>query len=157
MKVTLQQNCWNGFKPIEIEFHISFHKGMNPYVGLENYVSWENCGVGRGTKLTEKEYLKLKDDEKAACSKFTVNGEDFYFKPGKLARNFINRHNGDVIPVSLFFTSRLFTNEVLVELDETVIKPLFKYPDTELELSEMELNELYTEEDGEDEADSIFE
>jgi len=26
-------------KPIDIEFHISFHKGMNPYVGLEQFVS----------------------------------------------------------------------------------------------------------------------
>ena len=45
-------------KPTKIEFHISFHKGMNPYIGLQDYLSWENCGVQRGNKLTEKEYNK---------------------------------------------------------------------------------------------------
>ena len=70
-------------KPIDIEFHISFHKGMNPYVGLEQYVNWENCGVGRGNKLTEKEYSKLKADEQELCSQFELNGETFYFLPKK--------------------------------------------------------------------------
>ena len=65
-------------KPIDIEFHISFHKGMNQYVGLEQFVNWENCGVGRGNKLTEKEFSKLKADEQALCSEFEVEGEKFY-------------------------------------------------------------------------------
>jgi hypothetical protein len=29
-------------KPIPVKFHISFYNGMNPYVGLEKYVSWES-------------------------------------------------------------------------------------------------------------------
>jgi hypothetical protein len=40
----------------EAEFHISFHKGMNPFVGLEQYVSWDTCGVGRGVIVTQKEF-----------------------------------------------------------------------------------------------------
>lgn len=129
-------------KPIDIEFHISFHKGMNPYVGLEQFVSWENCGVGRGVKLTEKEFLKLKADEQTICSSFILSGETFYFLPKKLGRNYIIRHNGDEVPVKEFFSARLFTDAVLKELDERIIKPTFKFPDTQAEIDSLESDEL---------------
>lgn len=129
-------------KPIDIEFHISFHKGMNQYVGLEQFVSWENCGVGRGKKLTDKEYSKLKPAEQEICSLFEVEGENFYFMPGKLAKNYINRHNGDEIPVKEFFSARLFTESVLKELDEKIIKPTFKFPETSDEINSLENDEL---------------
>jgi RecA/RadA recombinase len=129
-------------RPIDIEFHISFHKGMNQYVGLEQFVSWENCGVGRGNILTEKEFLKLKGDDSDSCSKFEVNGETLYFQPKKLGRSYVIRHNGDSVPVKDFFTSRLFTQEVLKELDEKVIKPTFKFPETQDEIDLLESDEL---------------
>jgi RecA/RadA recombinase len=129
-------------KPIDIEFHISFHKGMNPFVGLEQFVSWENCGVGRGKKLTEKEFSKLKPAEQEDCSKFEVSGETFYFMPGKLAKNYISRHNGDEIPVKEFFSARLFTEDVLKELDEKIIKPTFKFPETQDGIDILENDEL---------------
>jgi recombination protein RecA len=129
-------------KPIDIEFHISFHKGMNPFVGLEQYVSWENCGVGRGNKLTEKEFSKLKPDEAALCSKFELNGETFYFLPKKLGKSYIIRHNGDEVPVKEFFSHRLFTDDVLKELDEKIIKPTFKYPETQEGIDDLENEEL---------------
>jgi hypothetical protein len=131
-------------RPIDIEFHISFHKGMNQYVGLEQYVSWENCGVGRGNMLTEKEFSKLKGDESESCSKFEVNGETFYYLPKKLGRNYVIRHNGDSVPVKDFFTSRLFTQDVLKELDEKIIKPTFKFPETQDEIDLLESDELGT-------------
>jgi recombination protein RecA len=129
-------------KPIDIEFHISFHKGMNPYVGLEQYVTWENCGVGRGNKLTEKEFAKLKPDEQELCSKFELNGEPFYFLPKKLGKTYLIRHNGDEVPVKEFFSSRLFTADVLKELDERVIKPTFKFPETQDGIDNLENDEL---------------
>jgi RecA/RadA recombinase len=129
-------------KPIDIEFHISFHKGMNPYVGLEQFVSWDNCGVGRGNKLTEKEFSKLKADESSLCSKFEVNGETFYFLPKKLGKNYIVRHNGDEVPVKEFFSARLFTDEVLKVLDEKIIKPTFKFPETQDGINDLENDEL---------------
>ena len=129
-------------KPIDIEFHISSIQGMNKFVGLQDYVSWENCGIGRGKKITEKEFLKLKPDEQEKCSQFTIDSETFYFLPGALARNYINRHNGDVIPTNLFFTERLFTKDVLLELDEKVIKPMFKYPTNKEEIQKLEMEEL---------------
>lgn len=129
-------------RPIDIEFHISFHKGMNQYVGLEQYVSWENCGVGRGNILTEKEFSKLKGDESESCSKFEVAGETVYFQPKKLGRNYVIRHNGDLVPIKDFFTSRLFTQDVLKELDEKIIKPTFKFPETQDEIDLLESDEL---------------
>jgi recombination protein RecA len=129
-------------KPIDIEFHISFHKGMNRFVGLEQYVTWENCGVGRGNKLTEKEFSKLKPDEQEICSRFELNGETFYFLPKKLGKTYLIRHNGDEVPVKEFFSARLFTQEVLTELDERVIKPTFKFPETQDGIDSMETAEL---------------
>jgi RecA/RadA recombinase len=129
-------------RPIDIEFHISFHKGMNPFVGLEQFVSWENCGVGRGNILTEKEFSKLKGDEAESCNPFEVDGEKVYFQPKKLGRNYVIRHNGDLVPIKDFFTSRLFTQEVLKELDEKVIKPTFKFPETQDEIDLLESDEL---------------
>jgi recombination protein RecA len=125
-------------KPDKIEFHISFHKGMNPYVGLQDYIGWEECGVGRGNKLTEKEYNKLKPAEKEKCSHFKVGDDEFYFFPKETARNYIIRHNGDVVPLKEIFTSRVFTDEVIDQLDENVIRPKFKYSSlVEVEMDEM--------------------
>jgi RecA/RadA recombinase len=129
-------------KPIDIEFHISFHKGMNPYVGLEQFVNWENCGVARASKLTEKEFLKLKPEDQVKCHKFEVNGQVWYAKPSIQAKNYIIRHNGDEVPVKEFFSARLFTDEVLKELDERIIKPTFKFPDTQAEIDSLENDEL---------------
>lgn len=125
-------------KPDKIEFHISFHKGMNPYVGLQDYLSWENCGVGRGNKLTEKEFGKLKGSDPEKCSKFEVDGETFYFLPKETARNYIIRHNGDIVPWREIFTDKIFIDPVLDELDKNIIIPKFKYSS----LAEVETDEL---------------
>jgi RecA/RadA recombinase len=139
-------------RPIDIEFHISFHKGMNQYVGLEQFVSWENCGVGRGNKLTEKEFSKLKTDEQSICSEFKVGDETFYYLPKKLGKSYVIRHSGDLVPVKEFFTSKLFTHEVLLELDEKVIKPTFKFPETQDEIDLLETEELIDFSDDDDSA-----
>ena len=129
-------------KPIDIEFHISFHKGMNPYVGLEQFVCWEDCGVVRASKLTEKEFSKLKPEDQAKCHSFELNGEKWYAKPSIQAKNYIVRHNGDEVPVKEFFSPRLFTDTVLKELDEKVIKPTFKFPETQDGINALENDEL---------------
>lgn len=125
-------------KPHKIEIHISFHKGMNPYIGLQHFLSWDACGIGRGNKLTEKEYLKLAKNEVEKCGEFEVDGEKFYFLPKETARSYINKWNGDVIPWREIFTDKIFTDEVIDELDKNVIKPMFKYSS----LAEVERDEL---------------
>ena len=60
-------------RPIKTQIHIPFYKKPNPYVGLEKFVSWENCGIVRGKALSEKEYLKLSEKEQANCHKFETD------------------------------------------------------------------------------------
>lgn len=137
-------------KPEDIEFHISFHKGMNPYVGLQDYISWEGCGIARGNKLTEKEFSKLSPLDSKSCHMFEVNGETFYFLPKESARNYVNKWNGELIQWRDVFSNRVFTEKVIQELDENVIMPKFKYSSLS-EIEQDELNDLHGEElDAED-------
>jgi RecA/RadA recombinase len=129
-------------KPIDIEFHISFHKGMNPFVGLENYATWENCRVGRGNLITQKEFDKMKPAEQEECHAFDLKGERHYFQPKKLGKNYLNGFTGEAIPVREFFSDKLFSEEVLRALDESVIKPTFKYPETQSGIDSLETDEL---------------
>lgn len=36
-------------KPVPVSFYISFIKGMNPYLGLQGFISWCVCGVDKGS------------------------------------------------------------------------------------------------------------
>jgi len=129
-------------KPIEgIEIHISHLKGMNRYVGLQQFMSWEGCGVARGKKLTEKEYSKLSDADKAKAKPFKVGEEQLYLIESNQAKNYIIKWTGEAVPVKYLFTSQVFTEKVLKELDETVIKPMFKYA-TMSEILADEVNDL---------------
>lgn len=139
-------------KPVNIEFHLSFIKGMNRYVGLQHYTSWENCGLERGKKLTEKEFLKLKPDDQAKGHKFEileiVEGDQsktqlvtYYMIPSVQGKNYINKWNGDMVPVREFFSKRAFTDRVLQELDTNIIQPTFKYASAE-EAAKAEQDEL---------------
>lgn len=128
-------------KPERIEFHIGFHKGMNPYVGLQDYISWDACGVGRGSVITEKEFSKLSESDQSQCRPFKENDKDVYFQPKKSARNYINKWTGDKIPWREIFTEKVFTDKVIDELDENIIKPKFKYSSIS-EVLKDELEEL---------------
>ena len=103
-------------KPHPIKFHLDFTKGMNPYVGLEQYATWDICGITRGSI------------EKGVKT------------PKATARGWICKHLDEVIPNSEFFTEKVFTKEVL-ELINEHIKPLFNY-NTELDSIDNEIGEL---------------
>lgn len=128
-------------KPERIEFHISFHKGMNPYVGLQDYISWDSCGVGRGSVISEREFGKLSDSDKKECREFEREGKKVYFQPKKSARNYINKWTGESIPWREIFTDKVFTDKVLDELDKNIIIPKFKYSSLS-EVLKDELEEL---------------
>lgn len=116
-------------RPLKVKFQIPFFKKPNPYVGLENFLTWENAGVGRGNLLTEKEYNKLSEGDKNKCSGFEHNGENVYFLPKDTARNIIVKHLGmGVTPVE-FFSEKVFTPEFLEEINTNVIHPMFDLPD----------------------------
>jgi RecA/RadA recombinase len=98
-------------RPYAVKFHISFMNGMNPYVGLQDFVSWESCGIQRG---------KLEVDKKTGEMKFEGN---------ESSPRWAVRHLGKTVASTQLFTPEVFTREVLEKLDETVIGPHFKLPD----------------------------
>lgn len=104
-------------KPTPIKFHLNFSEGMNPYVGLEHYATWDICGVTRGTIEKGKKV------------------------PKATARGWICEHLDEVVPNKDFFTDKVFTKEVLEKIDAH-IKPLFNYnsESSTLDIEEM-LNE----------------
>ena len=150
-------------RPIKTQIHIPFYKRPNPYVGLEKFVSWENCGIIRGKALSEKDYIKLSEKEKEACFMFEVdeevklspaafkkltseekekvivkNGDNYLIQHLKkwaqqrdTARSLVCRHIGGEVPISELYTDKVFSEEVLRELDEKVIKPIFQLPSIE--------------------------
>lgn len=129
-------------KPIDIEFHISHISGMNPYVGLQDYISWENCGVVRGTLLTKKEFEKDKSNNQKTYHEFEHNNEKYYVIPSDKARNIVIRDGCKEVPFKKLFTSEVFTENVIKELDEKVIRPKFKY-DKIKDLLSNELTEVF--------------
>ena len=100
--------------PEQIKFHISFSHGMNPYVGLQDYVSWEACGIERG---------KFEEIKNAEGKKESV------FKPNASSTRWGVKHLGKTVASTELFTERVFTQEVLEQLDVKVIKDKFKFPD----------------------------
>ena len=100
--VTAKPNKNRFAKPQNIKFHLHFTEGMNRYVGLEQYIDWEEIGITKG--VIEK-------------------GEKI---PKKTARNWICKHLDETVPNNEFFTDKVFTQEVLEKI-EARIKPLFNY------------------------------
>ena len=100
--------------PEPVKFHISFANGMNPYVGLQDYVSWEACGVERG----KFEEIKNADGKKESV-----------FKPSASSTRWGVRHLGKTVASTELFTDKVFTQEVLEQLDKNVIQDKFKFPD----------------------------
>jgi len=98
-------------KPYPVKFHISFMNGMNAYVGLQDFVSWETCGIQKG---------KLEVDKKTG---------EIEFLPNESSPRWAVRHLGKTVPSTQIFTPEVFTDEVLKILDEKVIQPYFKLPD----------------------------
>lgn len=121
-------------RPIQIRFHISFYHGMNPFVGLEQFISWKNCGIEKGNIINDAGFNKLKPEEQQDIHD---NGWDWknkdgkmnYFQPKKTARNYVVRHLDGTVPASQLFTANVFTKELLEVLDESIIKPTFVLPD----------------------------
>jgi len=107
--VTAKPNKNRFAKPTNIKFHLDFSKGMNRYVGLEQYIDWEEIGI---TKGTIEKGVKI---------------------PKSTARNWICKHLDETVPNTEFFTEKVFTQEVLEKI-ELRIKPLFNYNTEEREI-----------------------
>jgi len=99
--------------PEPIKFHISFANGMNPYVGLQDFISWEACGIGKGKF----------EEQKVDGKKVNV------FMPSDSPQaRWAVKHLGKTVTSSQLFTPEVFTKEVLEQLDVNVIQGYFKLP-----------------------------
>lgn len=115
-------------KPIPIKFHIRWDRGMNPYIGMEEYMSWDVCGIQKGNILDQKAYDKLSDSDKNLARPFkNFEGNDIWFFPKDTARNYIVKHLGDSVPAKDLFTDKVWTEEVLQQINEKCIKLKFSY------------------------------
>lgn len=119
-------------RPIKVQFHIPFYKPINPYVGLEKFVSWDSCGIIRGRIHTEKEKSKLTPGEQKVCIPYTKkDGTEWFVEPRATSNYLVCKHLEGEIPLGELFTDKVFTTEVLRELDEKIIKPTFMLPSIE--------------------------
>lgn len=136
-------------KPIPIKFHIRWDRGMNPYIGMEEYMDWETCGIQKGNIISQKDYDKFSDADKSKSHEFEYEGETLYFYPKDTARNYIVKHLGCGVPANELFTDRVWTREVLEGINEKCIKPKFSYGTIN---DEDEIDAFFAENIGSDEA-----
>jgi hypothetical protein len=119
-------------RPIPVKIHIPFYKKPNPYVGLEKFVNWETCGIIRGNIINEKNYNKLKPEEQKKCHQFkSKNDEIVYAYPKDTARKLVCKHLKEEVPLAELYTERVFTEDILKQLDENIIKNTFMLPSIE--------------------------
>lgn len=115
--------------PQKVKFYIPFFKKPNQYVGLDQYMTWENSGIVRGKCYNQKEFDKLKPAEQEICMQFEYNGEMFYALPKDTSKYIVVKHLGCEVPLAELFTPKVMTDEWLRKFDEEVIKPAFELPD----------------------------
>lgn len=132
--------------PHEKRVHLSWRNGMNKYFGCEEYIGWDNCGVVRGTIMTEAEFAKkykkgiavnstgrelvthwferdMPDPEKP---KSTVRVK-YAAVESDSAKTWAVRDTCQNVPLDRLWTSDVFTENTLKQMDETIIKPMFRY------------------------------
>ena len=116
--------------PRKVRFQIPYFKRPNPYVGLDGFVGdFAKSGICRGVLISEKDYNKLSDAEKAKIYVFEHNGQTLYCQQKDTARSIVVKHLGEAVPIPELFTERVFTDEYLHWLDDNVIRPAFELPD----------------------------
>ncbi len=117
-------------RPMKVKFQIPYYKKPNPYVGLEQFMTWENSGVCRGNILVQKEYDKLSDAEKKKVYEFTTpSGDTVWCQPKDTARGIVVKHLGRQVSFTEFWSDTVFTPEYLDYINENVIHPIFELPD----------------------------
>lgn len=120
-------------KPVTVKFHISYYQGMNPYVGLENYLNWDNAGIQRGKFIDEKEYSKLTPSQlKDARTYVGDDGNTYYVLLSDTARGIAVKHLNKCVKLSEYFTPYVITDKVLEDL-APYIEQEFTYNNADLE------------------------
>jgi len=118
--------------PHKVKFQIPYYKAPSPYVGLEEYLNWDNAGIMQGKCLTEEEYQKLNPNDQLECVKFDFNGENRYAWPKKTmvkGVGIVCKHLGRQVTLQEFYSPVCFTEDFLKYINENIIKPEFGLPD----------------------------
>jgi len=130
---------------------------MNPFVGLENYVSWETCGIERGSLVEEILETPVYEDDGVTQKIYRgkpkvekVKTGNLIFTADKDAKTFAVKHLGRAVKGSAIFSKEVFTDEVLRKLDDEVIRPMFELPKAVLE--DEELNDVLGIDGGDDDS-----
>lgn len=118
--------------PHKIKFQIPYYKAPNPYIGLEEYLNWDNAGIMQGKCFTQDEYDKLPESDKDECEEFDFNGEKRYALPKKVLLKGVGivcKHLGKAVSPVEFYSPEVFTDEFLHKINDEIIKPAFQLPD----------------------------
>ena len=135
--------------PVEIKFHLSYKEGMIPYVGLEEFLSWDICEVDFGSLFTEDEYndrFKGKaptnsKKEELPVHSWTKDGKTYFAVLNPNIKTLVvksscsvvessqifNMRDGEKYPDGICTAKRVFTDETLSMINEKIIKPKFAY------------------------------
>ena len=129
--VTATPNKNRFAKPTPVKFIIHFDKGMNEYIGLEKYISWDTCGIQKGNfcyaKDLPKQKLSEKDLKKAEDTIWKDGDKEYAFLAKDTARKFVARHCNDTIDIQDLFSPKGLPKHILESMDESVVKPDFSY------------------------------
>jgi RecA/RadA recombinase len=125
-------------KPHSIKFHIRWDKGMNRFIGMEEYISWDTCGIQKGNILNQKEYDKLSEKDKLEAKPFKRENEDVYFMAKETARLWICKHLGRGVSALELFSDVVMTREVLEEINVKKVIPKFSYGIDQNEVQDLE-------------------
>jgi len=123
--------------PQKVGFAIPFYSKPNPYLGLQDYLNWENSGICRGNVISQKDYDKMTPAAQARVHVFTHTNpetgdiETLYAEEKDTARNIVVKHLGCHIPLNELWTPKVFTDEFLYYIDENIIRPAFELPSQE--------------------------
>lgn len=135
-------------QPKTIKFPIFFDRPFNRYMGVQDYLGWDNVGIAKGNLLTEKEYNKLTGAAKEKVKIFTPTDSEevMYFAPKETARKYIVEHLGEAIDTRQLFTERVM--QPLEDRFDELIKKDFEFSSQE---TDDEIEEILHTDDVEDE------
>ena len=136
-------------QPLEKYTVISFAHGMNPYIGLEDYLSWEICGVDKGTIYDAKQFEKKwkgkppMNTTKKLLDTFDwkVGDDTFYFVRNKNAKTYGVKDTIMNVAPNRLFTNEIFTPNTLKGID-TYIQNEFRYKDFDEQMELQGLGEI---------------
>ena len=115
---------------------------MNPYIGLEEYISWDSCGIGRGKFITESAFVKLKESDKEVCRAMKIDKDTdkekiVYFQPNDRARKICVEHLKEAVDLNRLYTPEVITKDVLSKI-EPIINEKFRYGVDELDIETLD-------------------